>query len=133
MAKPKPTRTPTTRLARRMPSSSGARVALPRFTPCVLGLLGQARPRAHADLRSTDLASRAVSAIEAIVLGLVQGLTEFLPISSSGHLRIVPAMLGWEDPGAAFTAVIQLGTMAAVLALLPPRPVAHRPSPGCAS
>jgi undecaprenyl-diphosphatase len=56
-----------------------------------------------------------VSAIEAIVLGLVQGLTEFLPISSSGHLRIVPAFFGWEDPGAAFTAVIQLGTMAAVL------------------
>jgi undecaprenyl-diphosphatase len=56
-----------------------------------------------------------VSAFEAIVLGLVQGLTEFLPISSSGHLRIVPAFLGWEDPGAAFTAVIQLGTMAAVL------------------
>jgi undecaprenyl-diphosphatase len=56
-----------------------------------------------------------VSAIEAIVLGLVQGLTEFLPISSSGHLRIVPAFFGWEDPGAAFTAVIQLGTMAAVV------------------
>jgi undecaprenyl-diphosphatase len=56
-----------------------------------------------------------VSAFEAIVLGLVQGLTEFLPISSSGHLRIVPALVGWDDPGAAFTAVIQLGTMAAVL------------------
>jgi undecaprenyl-diphosphatase len=56
-----------------------------------------------------------VSAIEAIILGIVQGLTEFLPISSSGHLRIVPAFFGWEDPGAAFTAVIQLGTMAAVL------------------
>jgi len=56
-----------------------------------------------------------VSVFEAIVLGLVQGLTEFLPISSSGHLRIVPAFFGWEDPGAAFTAVIQLGTMAAVL------------------
>jgi undecaprenyl-diphosphatase len=42
-------------------------------------------------------------------------LTEFLPISSSGHLRIVPALLGWPDPGAGFTAVIQLGTMAAVL------------------
>ena len=56
-----------------------------------------------------------MSAIEAIVLGLVQGLTEFLPISSSGHLRIVPALLGWEDPGAGFTAVIQMGTMAAVL------------------
>jgi undecaprenyl-diphosphatase len=56
-----------------------------------------------------------VSAFEAIVLGLVQGLTEFLPISSSGHLRIVPALVGWDDPGAGFTAVIQLGTMAAVL------------------
>ncbi len=56
-----------------------------------------------------------MNVIEAIVLGLVQGLTEFLPISSSGHLRVVPAFLGWEDPGAAFTAVIQLGTMAAVL------------------
>ncbi len=53
--------------------------------------------------------------IEAIVLGVVQGLTEFLPISSTAHLRIVPAFLGWEDPGAAFTAVTQLGTMAAVL------------------
>ena len=56
-----------------------------------------------------------MSTLEAIVLGFVQGLTEFLPISSSGHLRIVPALLGWEDPGAGFTAVIQLGTMAAVL------------------
>jgi undecaprenyl-diphosphatase len=56
-----------------------------------------------------------VSTFEAIVLGIVQGLTEFLPISSSGHLRIVPAFLGWDDPGAGFTAVIQLGTMAAVL------------------
>jgi undecaprenyl-diphosphatase len=56
-----------------------------------------------------------VSALEAIVLGVVQGLTEFLPISSTAHLRIVPAFLGWDDPGAAFTAVVQLGTMAAVL------------------
>ncbi len=56
-----------------------------------------------------------MTSLEAILLGVVQGLTEFLPISSSGHLRIVPALLGWEDPGAGFTAVIQLGTMAAVL------------------
>jgi len=56
-----------------------------------------------------------VSIFESIVLGIVQGLTEFLPISSTAHLRIVPAFLGWEDPGAAFTAVTQLGTMAAVL------------------
>lgn len=52
---------------------------------------------------------------QAIVLGLIQGLTEFLPISSTAHLRVVPACLGWGDPGAAFTAVIQLGTLAAVL------------------
>ncbi len=56
-----------------------------------------------------------MSIIEAIVLGVVQGLTEFLPISSTAHLRIVPAFLGWEDPGTAFTAVIQLGTMLAVV------------------
>jgi undecaprenyl-diphosphatase len=56
-----------------------------------------------------------VSLFEAIVLGIVQGLTEFLPISSTGHLRIVPAFAGWDDPGSAFTAVIQLGTTAAVL------------------
>jgi undecaprenyl-diphosphatase len=52
---------------------------------------------------------------QAAVLGIVQGLTEFLPISSTAHLRIVPALLGWPDPGAAFTAVIQLGTVAAVV------------------
>jgi undecaprenyl-diphosphatase len=56
-----------------------------------------------------------MSLIQSIVLGIAQGLTEFLPISSSAHLRIVPAFLGWEDPGAAFTAVCQLGTEAAVL------------------
>jgi undecaprenyl-diphosphatase len=56
-----------------------------------------------------------VNALQAIVEGVVQGLTEFLPISSTAHLRIVPALLGWQDPGAAFTAVVQLGTMAAVL------------------
>ncbi|MBB2937088.1 undecaprenyl-diphosphatase [Amycolatopsis bartoniae] len=53
--------------------------------------------------------------IEAIVLGLVQGLTEFLPISSSAHLRITAALAGWADPGAAFTAVIQIGTEVAVI------------------
>ena len=56
-----------------------------------------------------------MSYFEAIILGIVQGLTEFLPISSSGHLRIVPELFGWSDPGASFTAVIQLGTMAAVV------------------
>lgn len=53
--------------------------------------------------------------IKAIILGIVQGLTEFLPISSTAHLRIIPALFGWEDPGAAYTAVIQIGTMLAVI------------------
>jgi undecaprenyl-diphosphatase len=51
----------------------------------------------------------------AAVLGLVQGLTEFLPVSSSAHLRVFSALAGWDDPGAAFTAVTQLGTESAVL------------------
>jgi undecaprenyl-diphosphatase len=56
-----------------------------------------------------------VSWFEAVVLGLVQGLTEFLPISSSAHLRIVGSLAGWEDPGAAFTAISQIGTELAVV------------------
>lgn len=53
--------------------------------------------------------------IQAVAYGVIQGLTEFLPISSTAHIRIAPALLGWEDPGAGFTAVIQLGTLLAVL------------------
>jgi undecaprenyl-diphosphatase len=53
--------------------------------------------------------------IEAVTLGVVQGLTEFLPISSSAHLDIVPKLIGWHKPGAQFTAVTQLGTMISVM------------------
>jgi len=53
--------------------------------------------------------------IEAVTLGVVQGLTEFLPISSSAHLDIVPKLIGWHKPGAQFTAVTQLGTMVSVM------------------
>jgi undecaprenyl-diphosphatase len=56
-----------------------------------------------------------INSFQAIILGIVQGLTEFLPISSTAHLKIVPVALGWGDPGVAFTAVIQLGSIAAVL------------------
>jgi undecaprenyl-diphosphatase len=52
---------------------------------------------------------------QAIVLGLVQGLTEFIPVSSTAHLLIVPSILGWGDPGAAASAVIQFGTLLAAL------------------
>ncbi|MER7192189.1 undecaprenyl-diphosphate phosphatase [Streptomyces flaveolus] len=56
-----------------------------------------------------------MSWFESLVLGLVQGLTEFLPVSSSAHLRLTAAFSGWHDPGAAFTAITQIGTEAAVL------------------
>ncbi|MDX8151578.1 undecaprenyl-diphosphate phosphatase [Patulibacter brassicae] len=56
-----------------------------------------------------------MDALQAVIYGLVQGLTEFLPISSSAHLRITAGIAGWDDPGAAFTAVIQIGTELAVL------------------
>ena len=56
-----------------------------------------------------------MSIIQAVVLGLVQGLTEFIPVSSTAHLEIVPVLLGWGDPGAAASAVIQFGTWIAAL------------------
>jgi undecaprenyl-diphosphatase len=56
-----------------------------------------------------------LSVLQAIVLGFVQGATEFIPISSTAHLKAIPVFFGWGDPGVAFTAVIQLGSIAAVL------------------
>ncbi len=82
------------------------------------GLLGMV---AHASIAQTPLEAAASDPIshfnwfQAAVLGMVQGLTEFLPISSTAHLKVVPVALGWGDPGVTFTAVIQLGSIAAVL------------------
>lgn len=59
-----------------------------------------------------------MSILEAVVLGVVQGLTEFLPISSTAHMRIVPSLLGWTTPTPAFEAVVQCGTLAAVVAVM---------------
>jgi undecaprenyl-diphosphatase len=56
-----------------------------------------------------------LSVWQAIVLGIVQGLTEFLPVSSSAHLIVVPWLLGWESPGLAFDSALHLGTLAAVI------------------
>lgn len=56
-----------------------------------------------------------MSLFQSFILGIVQGLTEFLPLSSTYHLYVVPALLRWEDPGTAFSAVLQLGTMLAVV------------------
>ena len=64
--------------------------------------------------------SHEIGALEAcwhfLVLGVVQGITEFLPISSTAHLKVVPVLLGWGDPGVSVTAVIQLGSILAVIA-----------------
>ncbi|MDY6803806.1 MAG: undecaprenyl-diphosphate phosphatase [Cyanobacteriota bacterium] len=87
-----------------------------------LGLLGISLATALLSLSSkavgvetTDAIASQINVFQAFVLGMVQGLTEFLPISSTAHLKIVPVALGWGDPGVGFTAVIQLGSIAAVL------------------
>ena len=59
--------------------------------------------------------SQPIGIFRAIIIGIVQGLTEFLPISSTAHVKVVPVLLGWGDPGVSFTAVIQLGSIAAIL------------------
>ena len=56
-----------------------------------------------------------ISLVQAIVIGIVQGLTEFLPISSTAHVKIVPVILGWGDPGVTFTAIVQLGSIVAIV------------------
>ncbi len=71
-----------------------------------------------AQLTTTTAPANTVSQVnlfQAIVLGFVQGATEFIPISSTAHLKAVPVFLGWGDPGVAFSAIIQLGSIAAVL------------------
>lgn len=62
-----------------------------------------------------DTPAAHINWLQAVVIGVVQGLTEFLPISSTAHVKVIPVMLGWGDPGSAFTAVIQLGSIVAVL------------------
>ena len=61
------------------------------------------------------------------VLGVVQGITELMPISSTAHMRIVPALLGWRDPGSAFSAAMQLAALAAVIACRVLQPFAATP------
>jgi len=77
-----------------------------------LKVLSTQQPIAQAAVSEPSVS---LNLFQAIVLGAVQGLTEFLPISSTAHLKVVPVMLGWGDPGVAFSAVIQLGSIIAVL------------------
>src|SRR5262249_40491413 len=65
--------------------------------------------------QSVDTGFVALGYAKVSVLGVVQGITELLPISSTAHLRVVPALLGWQDPGSAFSAAMQLAALAAVV------------------
>lgn len=77
------------------------------FVP-MAGLVAQAS-------QAAEPAIGEITMFQAIVIGLVQGLTEFLPISSTAHIKAIPVLLGWGDPGVALTAVMQLGSIAAIL------------------
>ncbi len=65
--------------------------------------------------RGVDTGFEALGYIKVAVLGVIQGITELLPISSTAHMRLVPAVLGWQDPGSAFSAAMQLAALAAVV------------------
>ena len=64
------------------------------------------------DSHAADLGFVELSALQMVVLGIVQGVTELLPISSTAHLRVLPGLLGWRDPGSAFSAAMQLASTA---------------------
>jgi undecaprenyl-diphosphatase len=65
--------------------------------------------------RGVDTGFVALGYAKVAILGVVQGITELLPISSTAHMRLVPAVLGWQDPGSAFSAAMQLAALAAVV------------------
>ncbi|WP_295754595.1 undecaprenyl-diphosphate phosphatase [Undibacterium sp.] len=62
-----------------------------------------------------DIGFASLTYIQVGILGIIQGITELLPISSTAHMRVVPALLGWRDPGSAFSAAMQLAALAAVM------------------
>lgn len=63
----------------------------------------------------TDIGFASLDYVQVAILGVIQGISELLPISSTAHMRIVPAILGWHDPGSAFSAAMQLAALAAVV------------------
>jgi undecaprenyl-diphosphatase len=79
----------------------------------MLGLSLSLIPRIS--LATVSTTTQQMNWFQAAVLGMVQGLTEFLPISSTAHLKVIPVALGWGDPGVNFTAIIQLGSIVAVI------------------
>src|SRR6202162_5421290 len=76
---------------------------------------GDSANMAEACTQGIDTGFVALGYAKVAVLGVVQGIPELLPISSTAHMRILPALLGWPDPGSAFSAAMQLAALAAVL------------------
>src|ERR671929_200273 len=72
-------------------------------------------PHVDALPHSRTLTSQFMTIFQALVLGVLQGLAEFLPISSSAHLALAPWLFGWKEPGLAFDVALHVGTLAAVL------------------
>src|ERR1700689_4303892 len=70
---------------------------------------------ASSDTHLVDVGFLQLSGAQVAILGVVQGITELLPISSTAHLRVLPGLLGWPDPGSAFSAAMQLASFAAVV------------------
>ena len=78
----------------------------------------QLAPAPCTEAAQVNISFAALGAWRIIILGIVQGLTELLPISSTAHLRIIPGLLGWPDPGSAFSAAMQLASLLAVVTFL---------------
>jgi undecaprenyl-diphosphatase len=72
-------------------------------------------PASCAELQSVDLGFVELSWLQIAILGVIQGITELLPISSTAHLRVIPGIMGWRDPGSAFSASMQLASFVAVV------------------
>src|SRR5205085_3736379 len=88
----------------------------PRGYRCPRALLQRCNRREiRVAVPAITLTSHVMTPLQATVLGIIQGLSEFLPISSSAHLTLAPWLFGWEDPGLAFDVALHFGTLLAVL------------------
>jgi undecaprenyl-diphosphatase len=87
----------------------------PRLGAVRAGPIVEQRNMAEVCTQSVDTGFVALGYAKVSLLGVVQGITELLPISSTAHMRVVPALLGWQDPGSAFSAAMQLAALAAVV------------------
>jgi undecaprenyl-diphosphatase len=81
----------------------------------ILTLFTQPLISAQSDNVVTETSTVSINLFQAFILGLIQGLTEFLPISSTAHLKVIPVALGWGDPGVAFTSIIKICNIISVL------------------